>query len=76
MGASSTHVAISLTDLVRSGLFSRVADAKIQAKMDGVARQNPLRLAKSLKTQDRGVAERVGFFKETLSFWPKSMYFD
>ena len=50
-GATSTHVAISASELVRTGLCSWTVDGKVQAKLDGVARQNPLRAAKLLKNK-------------------------
>jgi hypothetical protein len=46
MGASSTHVAISSDRLVRTGQFLRIPDMKLQATLDGVAHENPVRLAK------------------------------
>jgi hypothetical protein len=46
MGAPSTHVAIRSNEHARTGLFSSAVDAKVQAKLEGVARENPLRLAK------------------------------
>ena len=46
MGSPSTHVAIDSNEFVRTGRFWRTNDAKLQAKLEGVARWNPLRVDK------------------------------
>ena len=61
MGSHGTHVAIGSDELVRTGLFSRTVNAETPAKLEGIARRNPLRMAKWLKRKDWSVAERVGF---------------
>lgn len=43
---TSTHVAIGSSRLDRTRLFSSADDGEMQAKVEGVARKNPLRLAK------------------------------
>jgi hypothetical protein len=50
--------------VAKTRLFSRANEAKIEAissALPGIARENPPRPAKSLKTKDREFAERVGF---------------